>query len=218
MAVARGGVVLLAVVVAATTLAPASVGLVLGRPDQVAADRMVALGAAPAAAAAAPKTRKPPPFTGKGLTLGDSVMKGARKELAALNYTVDAVGSRQPSAGYAALVAYGRRLPALVVIHMGTNAGITRAWFDKYMRLLGPERRVVWVTLQLRNDYTRYTYEARSNAVIRAAVKAYPNARLFDWNKVSEAHSRAWLIADGIHLTFAGRRAYAALINAVARA
>lgn len=165
----------------------------------------------------APRRRTPPPYTGRGFTLGDSVMKGAREEIAALNYTVDAVGSRQPFAGYAALVGYHGRLPGLVVIHMGTNGGITRAWFDKYMALLGPDRRVVWVTLQLRNDYTRYTYEDRSNAVIRAAVRDYPNARLLDWNRLSENHHGDWLTADGIHLTFAGRKAFARLIDAAAR-
>jgi hypothetical protein len=184
-------------------------------------------GAVPASAAVAPPPagrqvvapllRPPAPYTGRGFALGDSVMKGARAEVGALNYVVDAVGSRQPSAGYSALVGYGRRLPRLVVIHMGTNGGITRLWFDRFMRLLGPSRRVVWVTLQLRNDYTRYTYEDSSNAMLRDAVKAYPNARLVDWNRASESHRTDWLISDGIHLTFAGRRAFARMIDAVAR-
>ncbi len=198
---------------------PATAALPADEPVRLSVARLAPMSAVPrrTPGTVAPRRRTPPPYTGRGFALGDSVMKGARVELGALNYTVDAVGSRQPFAGYAALVAYRNRLPGLVVIHMGTNGGITRAWFDKYMKLLGPSRRVVWVTLQLRNDYTRYTYEDRSNAVIRAAVKDYPNARLVDWNKLSENHHGDWLISDGIHLTFAGRKAFARLINNVAR-
>lgn len=198
---------------------PASASVVVDTSLRLGTARMVPTTALPrrSPAVTAPRRRTPPPYTGRGFTLGDSVMKGAREEIAALNYTVDAVGSRQPSAGYSALVAYRNRLPGLVVIHMGTNGGITRAWFDRYMRLLGPGRRVVWVTLQLRNDYSRYTYEDSSNAMLRAAVKDYPNARLLDWNRISERHRGDWLISDGIHLTFAGRKAFARLIDAVAR-
>ncbi len=198
---------------------PASASVPADGPLRIGAARMAPMSAVPRRlpAVTAPRRRTPPPYTGRGFTLGDSVMKGAREEIAALDYTVDAVGSRQPSAGYSALVAYRNRLPGLVVIHMGTNGGITRAWFDRYMALLGPERRVVWVTLQLRNDYSRYTYEDSSNAMLRTAVQAYPNARLLDWNRISERHRGDWLISDGIHLTFAGRKAFARLIDAVAR-
>jgi hypothetical protein len=208
-----------AVTVGVVGAGPASAALPAGDPVRLTTARMAPMTALPrrAPATTAPRRRTPPPYTGRGFTLGDSVMKGAREQIAALNYTVDAVGSRQPSAGYSALVAYRNRLPGLVVIHMGTNGGITRAWFDKYMKLLGPDRRVVWVTLQLRNDYSRYTYEDSSNTMLRAAVKDYPNARLLDWNKLSERHRGDWLISDGIHLTFAGRTAFARLIDAVAR-
>lgn len=174
--------------------------------------------ATPVAVPHAPKIRKAPKFTGRGYTIGDSVMLGARDALTALNYTVDAKGSRFPFQGYDVLRAALPRLPSVVVVHMGTNGGITQQWFDAYMRLLGPNRTVVWVTLQLRNDYSRYTYEDRSNLVIREGVKRWKNTRLVDWNRISESHKSDWLIFDGIHLTFAGRVAYAKLINAAVRA
>ena len=58
-----------------------------------------------------------------------------------------------------------------MVVHLGTNGGITRAWVDRIMAIVGPGHLVVWVTLQLPNDYSRYTFENRSNTTIRAAVR-----------------------------------------------
>lgn len=169
--------------------------------------------------APAPRPAPPtPPFTGRAYALGDSVMLGARDNLIALNYRVDAKGSRFAFMGYDVLKAALPTLPRMVVVHMGTNYGLTRTQFDAYMRLLGPHRTVVWVTVQLRNDYTRYTFEDRTNTVIRDGVMRWSNSRLVDWNQASESHRTTWLLSDGIHLTFAGRVAYARLINAVVRA
>ncbi len=155
---------------------------------------------------------------GRAYAVGDSVMLGARSCLASKRFAVDAVGSRQASAGAAVIAAHRRTLPPILVVHLGTNGGLTRPWVDRIMRLAGPQRLVVWLTLQLRNDYRRYTFENRSNTMLRAAIPRYPNARLADWNAASELRRTSWLGGDGIHLTAAGCRGYAALVRNVVRA
>ncbi len=155
--------------------------------------------------------------TGPGYVIGDSVLLGARTCVAPLGYVVDAKGSRQAPAAADVLAARRATLPRLVVVHMGTNGGMKREWIDRIMRILGPQRLVVWVTVQLPAN-GRYSHEAATNATIRAVVTRYPNARVADWNAASEPHLRQWTWGDGIHLQPAGCRAFARLINSVARA
>jgi hypothetical protein len=155
--------------------------------------------------------------TGPGYVIGDSVLLGARSCVAPLHYVVDAKGSRQAPAAAEALAARLATLPSLVVVHMGTNGGMKREWIDRIMRVLGPKRLVVWVTVQLPAN-GRYSHEAATNATIREVVNRYPNTRVADWNAVSDSHVRQWMWADGIHLQPAGCRAFATLINSVARA
>ncbi|MBI1376147.1 MAG: hypothetical protein GC157_01475 [Frankiales bacterium] len=170
------------------------------------------------APAGAHHRRLPLPWTGPVFAVGDSVMLGALRCLPAYRIEADARGNRQAWQGAALLAARRSHLPHVVVVHLGTNGGIDRTWIDTIMRTLGHGRRVVWVTLQLRNDYARYSYEDSSNAAIRAVVRRYPNARMADWNAVSEPHRSQWLWADGIHLRPEGCRAYARLVAHVARA
>jgi hypothetical protein len=173
---------------------------------------------APATSTTIRRVLPPAGYHGRGFVIGDSVLLGAKRCLAPLNYDIDAKGSRQPAAGASVLAATLATLPRLVVVHLGTNGGITVAGIDRIMRILGPYRRVIWVTVQLRNDYTRYRHENESNAAIRDVVNRYPNTRVADWNRVSEPHRGTYMWSDGIHLTPAGCTAFAHLVNGVARA
>jgi len=161
--------------------------------------------------------RLPSRYTGRVFAVGDSVMLGARKCLPQHGITADPKGNRQPYQGAAVLTAIRTRLPHVVIVHLGTNAGISDADIDTIMRIIGPSRLVVWVTLQLRNDYSRYRYEDSSNQAIREVVLRYPNTRVADWNAYTEAH-RGLVGGDGIHLTHTGCTAYAGLLDSVARA
>lgn len=192
----------------------------------VAAAAVVVLAAGPAQAqvatdpAPAPspvQAPPPPPFRGQGYALGDSVMLGAVPCLEPRRWTVDARGSRQAPAAIDVLRQKRSVLPRVVVLHVGTNGGITREHVDTAMRVLGRDRIVVWVTIAL-PETSRYSFEDASNRVLRAAPKRWTNARVADWNKASAPYQRQWMWGDGIHLTPAGCRAYARLVDRVARA
>lgn len=192
----------------------------------LAAAGLVVAGALPAGAAVATDPAPAPspvlapaapPFRGQGYALGDSVMLGAVACLEPLRWTVDARGSRQAAAAIDVLRAKRSSLPRVVVLHMGTNGGVTREHVDTAMRVLGRWRTVVWVTVAL-PETGRYSYEDSSNRVLRAAPSRWPNARVADWNKASAPYQRQWMWGDGIHLTPAGCRAYARLVDRVARA
>lgn len=159
----------------------------------------------------------PARYTGPAFVIGDSVLLGARTCVAAKGWAYDAKGSRQPPAVRDILASMGMRVPHLVAVHVGTNGGVTDAQIDAIMKVLGPKRIVVWVTIQLPDD-GRYSHEARSNLSIRQAAVRYPNARLADWNAKSESHLSTWTWADHIHLQPAGCRAFATLIDSVGRA
>jgi len=159
----------------------------------------------------------PARYTGPAFIIGDSVLLGARTCVAAKGWAYDAKGSRQAPAMRDILASMGRRVPHLVAVHVGTNGGVTDEQIGAIMRVLGPTRIVVWVTIQLPDD-GRYSHEARSNLSIRQAALRYPNARLADWNAKSEAHLSTWTWSDHIHLQPSGCRAFAALVDSVGRA
>ena len=159
----------------------------------------------------------PARYTGKAFVIGDSVLLGARTCVAAKGWSYDAKGSRQAPAARDVLASMGSRVPHLVAVHVGTNGGVTDAQISAIMKVLGPRRIVVWVTIQLPNN-GRYSHEARSNTAIRQAAWRYPNARLADWNVKSEPRLSTWTWSDQIHLQPAGCRAFASLIDTVGRA
>lgn len=159
----------------------------------------------------------PARYTGPAFIIGDSVLLGARTCVAAKGWAYDAKGSRQAPAMRDILARMGSRVPHLVAVHVGTNGGVTDQQIDAIMKVLGPKRIVVWVTIQLPDD-GRYSHEARSNLSIRQAAARYPNARLADWNAKSEAHRSTWTWSDHIHLQPAGCRAFATLVDSVGRA
>jgi hypothetical protein len=161
--------------------------------------------------------RLPALYTGRIFAIGDSVMLGARRCIPPLGITADPLGNRQAYQGAAVLMRMRARLPHVVIVHLGTNAGIDDDAIDTIMKIIGPSRTVVWVTLQLRNDYTRYRYEDSSNLAIRQVLLRFRNVRVADWNAYTEVH-RGLVGGDGIHLTRPGCTAYAHLLDTVARA
>jgi lysophospholipase L1-like esterase len=92
------------------------------------------------------------------------------------------------------------------VIGLGTNGPISSQLFDQMMEALRGEQRVVFVTVKEPNYW-----QDEVNAVLRAGVARWPNARLADWYALSAANP-GWFAPDGIHVGPAGARAYARLI------
>ncbi len=156
-----------------------------------------------------------PDFNGAVFAIGDSVMLGARPCMEARGYRVDAKGSRQVYAGADTLAAMPS-LPRWVITHFGTNGGLDDQGLDALMAVLGHERHVIMVTVQLPDGTDRYTFEDRTNEAIRRMPTRYPNVQVVDWNKASNAHPE-WTWGDGIHLTPAGCRAFTALLEPAVR-
>ena len=162
-------------------------------------------------ATAPPTTTAPAGSGGGALCIGDSVMLGASpgyRGTLTMCGTVDATVSRQFADG-PDLVAR-RRLPARVVVHLGTNGTISPGDLDALLSRLAGVRRVVLVTVQVSGGRP---WEAPDNALIRAVPARHPNVVVADWKAASDGH-RNWLGTDGIHLSPAGAAGYAATIAA----
>ncbi|MCC6386761.1 MAG: acyltransferase [Dehalococcoidia bacterium] len=154
-------------------------------------------------------TERPPRAPAPVSALGDSVMLGAAAALPGVLGTVevDAAISRQTAQGIAVLREWeaSGSLGPILVVQLGNNGTITAGQFDQVMAIAG-SRRVVWV-----NVFVDRPWEAGNNEVIAAGVARYGNARLADWHSEA-ANGDGWFIADGIHLTWRGAEAYAAII------
>ena len=173
-------------------------------------------GPAPADDTAVP-TAPPSPFAGELLAYGDSILILAESCLAERGFAVDSEESRPVGSGPEELLAYGDALPERILIHLGTNGGAAPEDYDAIMDVLGPDRVVVFATIQLPNDYDRYTFEDRTNEAITALPQRYPNVRIFDWHTVSDLNGD-WLYDDGFHPNPEGCDAYASLAEEVIRA
>jgi hypothetical protein len=156
-------------------------------------------------------------YDGDVFAIGDSVLAGAAACLAARGVKVNAEQSRQVSAAIDILEKRAAALPPRVIVHLGTNGGATQAQLDAVMAVLGPERLVLWSTIQLPDDPSRYTYERSTNDAIAALADRYPNVRIFDWESLSRQQPE-WLYVEGIHMTPQGCEGYAGLVEPQVRA
>lgn len=142
------------------------------------------------------------------ITLGDSVMLGARHYLRGRDFAVDAAVSRQATAGPALLRGQGARLPRNVVVHLGTNGTFDLNTCKRIVKTAGPQRVVYFLTIHADRRWVD-----GNNRVIRECdeVFAPQRVRVIDWHRAADAHD-AWTYADGIHLRPDGAKAYARLI------
>ncbi|MFM8774108.1 MAG: hypothetical protein ACKOFP_09800 [Actinomycetota bacterium] len=158
----------------------------------------------------------PSAYTGDVLAFGDYVLVSVKPCLRKLGFEVDAVSDRRVDAAAFDLRAIDDSIPGGVLIHLGANGGATAAELDGLMKILGPDRVVVWTTIQLPDDPERYTFEQDTNAAIAGLAETYPNVRIFSWNALSMTNPE-WLNADG-SMTKAGCKAFASYAEQVMRA
>ena len=175
----------------------------------VALESVVATSDQDDAASAAPTFAA---YDGEVFAIGDSVLAGAAACLESRGFTVNAEQSRQVAAAIEILARKADTLPPRVIVHLGTNGGATPGELDAIMTLLGPDRLVLWSTIQLPDDPTRYTYERSTNDAIVALTERYDNALVFDWESVSRQRPE-WLYVEGIHMTPEGCEGYAGLVE-----
>ncbi len=151
------------------------------------------------------------------MVLGDSVVVGATNAIynTVPGAFVDALQSRNMTdainllAGYRA--ANGGKLPYIIVIGLVTNyVNFGVDTLRTIMDTAGPGHQFVFITGYC-GDYPR---DAQNN-VIKYVANTYSNAHVADWVPVVAPNVNSYTYADHIHLTPAGRQAYANLINGV---
>jgi hypothetical protein len=99
-------------------------------------------------------------------------------------------------------------LPRVVIVHTGDNGTFQRSQFDAIMQALSGVQQVIFVNVRVDRSW-----ESSDNAMIAAAVAAYPNATLVDWHAATTNHPELFW-DDGIHVKPAGASLYANLIAA----
>lgn len=154
----------------------------------------------------------------RALVVGDSLAVGTRPYLPELlpRWTLVQhvrVGTRTAD-GVTRVRALGARLPAHVVISLGTNDDPRRiAAFRHSVRAVldaaGPRRCVVWPTIA--RPPVRGASYAGFNDVLASEARVHRRLRIVDWAAMTRGHA-AWLRRDRVHATAAGYRARAAAI------
>jgi peptidoglycan/LPS O-acetylase OafA/YrhL len=164
----------------------------------------------PSAPSRTPASRAATPSAPSLSAFGDSVLLGARSELAALtrHLDLDAVVGRQAFDVLNDVTAAARAntLSANVLIHAGDNGIISPAQLDATLRALRDRSRVLLLTVHVARDW-----QDPNNATIRSVAKHFDNVVVVDWHRIAGGH-HGWLSRDGLHLTDAGARAYAHLV------
>ena len=148
------------------------------------------------------------------LAVGDSVMLGSARKLAAQGLTVDAAKNRQPLDALQIFNYYRspKELGEPVVIHLGTNGTTKAGIFDRLMKPLAEVDRVIVLTVRVP---TR-EYEKINNDIIYALQGRYPNVEILDWYTISKDHPE-WFAKDKVHPNDAGQDRYVAEIVAKVR-
>ena len=149
------------------------------------------------------------------LAVGDSVMLGSAKKLAAKGITVDAAKNRQVIYALQIFNFYKAtgELGDYVVIHLGTNGITKKATFERILEPLKNVPHVIFLTTRV----PRHASEALNNAIINELPLTFPNVTILDWYSLSKPHPE-WFSSDGIHPNKVGQDNYvAAILSAVGR-
>ncbi len=179
-------------------------------PDQTTAPAAIVGTTTPPTIAATTTSTTLPLDQRPPIAIGESVMLGAKPELEAAGFVVDAAESRQGPAvvDIVAQLRAAGRLGNTVVIHIGTNGDVSDETFAAIMANLPPEEvKSVWF-LTVRADQA---WIAGNNARIIALPSKYPNVQIGYWGDL--APSVPGMANDGIHLnTKQAKQTYADLI------
>jgi hypothetical protein len=173
----------------------------------VAAALLTGVFASPAAACdAGRRAAASGPHTGRApLIIGDSTMIFAAPYLGRRGFEADAHGCRQFGQGVAMLAARRRAgtLAHYAVLALGANGPVSEPMIEHALRVVGPARILGLVTP--RND------AGVRSAMHRAARRHPDRVLLIDWAAFSRGRC-CWFAGDGLHVNFAGARAFAAHI------
>lgn len=194
-------------------------------PQRGAVGRVVAVAAAAAMAATVPsvptavaagKSERAQWQRTRVYVQGDSLTVGSAAPLRSAlgrkvrDLGVDAAIGRHTNTGLDRLRSDRRaRRADIWVVALGTNDGpypsVVRAQVRRSLRMAGPGRPVVWMTLRRPGGY------ARVNAMLRRLDRSHERLRVVDWARVTGTR-RSLLAGDGVHATPSGYRVRAQLI------
>ena len=152
------------------------------------------------------------------LVNGDSLAVGTKPylpgQLRGWKVTQSASVSRHAFEGADVMRAYGRSLPRVIHVSLGTNddpnqADAFRAAIRDVMEVAGPHRCVVWTNI-VRPPVAGASYAGYNRAL---AVESRPreNLRVVNWARMVHQHPE-WLSDDGVHVNVDGYRARATAI------
>ena len=152
------------------------------------------------------------------LVNGDSLAVGTKpylpKALRGWQVTQSASVSRHASDGADVLRSYGRALPRVIHVSLGTNddprqVSSFRAAIRDVMEVAGPHRCVVWTNI-VRPPVAGASYAGYNRAL---AVESRPreNLRVVNWARMVQQHPE-WLSGDGVHVNVDGYKARAKAI------
>jgi lysophospholipase L1-like esterase len=154
------------------------------------------------------------------LVNGDSLAEGTRpyipKKLPDWRVRQSTKVSRHASEGADVLRRFGRSLPRVIHVSLGTNDDPSQvegfsAAIEDVMEVAGERRCVVWTNI-VRPPYRGTSYDAYNRALARED-RERDNLRVVNWARMVE-RNRDWLADDGVHVSAEGYRARA---RAVAR-
>jgi hypothetical protein len=154
------------------------------------------------------------------LVNGDSLAVGTApyipRELRRWRVVQSTAISRHAPEGASVLRAYGRRLPRVIHVSLGTNddprnvSGF-RAAVRAVMAAAGPRRCVVWANI-VRPAVAGASY-AGYNRVLAQESRPRENLRVVNWARIVRRNPH-WLAGDGVHVSADG---YQERAQAVAR-
>jgi lysophospholipase L1-like esterase len=155
------------------------------------------------------------------LVNGDSLAVGTRPyippALKGWKVTQSTAVSRHAHQGAAVMRSYGRKLPRVIHVSLGTNDDPSqvegfRASIEEVMAVAGERRCVVWTNI-VRPAVNGTTYDAYNRALARED-RQRGNLRVVNWARMVKRNP-GWLADDGVHVSATG---YQARAKAVARA
>jgi lysophospholipase L1-like esterase len=154
------------------------------------------------------------------LVNGDSLAVGTKpyipRELDGWKVTQSTAVSRHAHQGADVMRSYGRRLPRVVHVSLGTNDDPRqvegfRASIEEVMEVAGERRCVVWTNI-VRPPFKGTSYDGYNRA-LAGADRERDNLRVVNWARMVERNPE-WLADDGVHVSAEGYRGRA---KAVAR-
>ena len=154
------------------------------------------------------------------LVNGDSLAVGTRPylpgELGRWHLIQSTETSRHAFEGADVMRAYGRGLPRVIHVSLGTNddprsVSAFRAAIREVMAVAGPRRCVVWANI-VRPPVAGASYAAYNRALAQES-KPRENLRVVNWARMVREHPY-WLAGDGVHVNAEG---YQVRARAVAR-